>query len=99
MVNSLNYKTYFGYWKDDGFSKRKSGREDYQNKWNEIKKYWLENYRNKEEIEGFSVKKYVTANDEWCVEAYMETDYSKLNQKDFEKTLKEYVAFEVLNYD
>lgn len=95
----LNYKTYFGYWKDDGFIKRKSGREDYQNKWNEIKKYWLENYRNKEEIEGFSVKKYVTANDEWCVEAYMETDYSILNQKDFEKTLKEYIAFVVLNDD
>ncbi|MFZ3077436.1 MAG: N-6 DNA methylase [Candidatus Aenigmatarchaeota archaeon] len=92
-----NYKTYFGYWKDDGFIKRKSGRDDYKNKWNEIKKYWLENYRNKEEIEGFSVKKYVTANDEWCVEAYMETDYSKLNEKDFEKTLKDFVAFKFLN--
>ncbi|MBU4246177.1 MAG: N-6 DNA methylase [Nanoarchaeota archaeon] len=92
-----NYKTYFGYWKDDGFIKRKSGRDDYKNKWSEIKKYWLENYRNKEEIEGFSVKKYVAANDEWCVEAYMETDYSKLNEKDFEKTLKDFVAFKFLN--
>ncbi|OGS47334.1 MAG: methyltransferase [Elusimicrobia bacterium RIFOXYD2_FULL_34_15] len=97
--HSNNYKTYFGYWKDDGFIKRKSGRDDYKNKWNEIKKYWLENYKNKEEVEGFSVKKYVTATDEWCVEAYMETDYSKLNQKDFENTLKEYVVFEVLNND
>jgi type I restriction-modification system DNA methylase subunit len=92
-----NYKTYFGYWKEDGFIKRKSGREDYLNKWNGIKKYWLENYKNKEEIEGFSVKKYVTANDEWCVEAYMETDYSKLTEKDFERTLKDFVAFKFLN--
>ena len=92
-----NYKTYFGYWKDDGFIKRKSGREDYKNNWNEIKKYWLESYKNKEEIEGFSIKKYITANDEWCVEAYMETDYSKLNEKDFEKTLKDFVAFKFLN--
>ena len=92
-----NYKTYFGYWKDDGFIKRKSGRDDYQNKWNDIKKYWLENYKNKEEIEGFSVKKYVTAKDEWCVEAYIEIDYSKLTEKDFERTLKNFVAFKFLN--
>lgn len=92
-----NYKTYFGYWKDDGFIKRKAGREDYKNKWSEIKNYWLENYRNKEEVKGFSVKKYVTAKDEWCVEAYMKTDYSKLNETDFEKTLKDFVAFKFLN--
>lgn len=95
----INYKTYFGYWKDDGFIKRKSGREDYLNKWSNIKRYWLENYRNKEEIEGFSVKKCVTANDEWCVEAYMETEYSTLNEKDFEKTLKDFVAFKFLTED
>ncbi len=93
----VNYKTYFGYWKDDGFIKRKSGREDYQNKWSNIKKYWLESYKNKEEVEGFSAKKCVTHNDEWCVEAYMETDYSLLNEKDFEKILKDFVAFKFLN--
>jgi len=93
----INYKTYFGYWKEDGFIKRKSGREDYLNKWSDIKKYWLENYKNKEEIEGFSVKKCVTANDEWCVEAYMETDYSDLKREDFEKELKKYILFKELN--
>ncbi|MDO8740211.1 MAG: N-6 DNA methylase [Candidatus Woesearchaeota archaeon] len=92
-----NYKTYFGYWKDDGFIKRKSGRDDYKDKWKEIKKYWLENYKNKEEIEGFSVKKCVIANDEWCVESYMKTNYSKLDKKDFEKTLKDFIAFKFLN--
>jgi len=91
-----NYKTYFGYWKDDGFIKRKSGREDYKEKWNEIKSHWLENYRNKEEIDGFSIKKCVTANDEWCVEAYIITDYSKLNETDFIQALKEYSIFQYL---
>ena len=71
-----NYKTYFGYWKDDGFIKRRQGREDYNNKWTEIKKYWITTYRNKEEIIGHSIKKVVSAEDEWCVEAYMETNYS-----------------------
>ena len=36
----------------------------------------------------------VTASDEWCVEAYMETDYSKLSQADFIKVIKDYVAYQ-----
>jgi len=88
-----NYKTYFGYWKDDGFIKRRQGREDYNNKWTEIKKYWITTYRNKEEIIGHSIKKVVSAEDEWCVEAYMETNYSSLVKEDFEKTLKECIVY------
>ena len=41
--------------------------------------------------------KNVDAQDEWCAEAYMETDYSTLNAEDFIKTIREYVAFEVIN--
>lgn len=92
-----NYKTYFGYWKDDGFVKRRAGRGDYNHKWNKIKKYWLDNYRNKEEIIGHSIKKIVSAEDEWCVEAYMKTDYSRLTEEDFKKTIKEFVAFKFMN--
>ena len=88
-----NYKTYFGYWKDDGFIKRRQGREDYNNQWTEIKKQWITNYRNKEEVIGHSIKKIISAKDEWCVEAYMETDYSKLAKEDFEKTLKECIVY------
>jgi len=39
----------------------------------------------------------VAAEDEWCAEAYMETDYSTLTQDDFEKELKKYVAFKILD--
>ena len=35
--------------------------------------------------------KSVTANDEWCAEAYMETDYNSLNEIDFIKTIKDFV--------
>jgi type I restriction enzyme M protein len=42
-----------------------------------------------------SVVKAVSAEDEWCAEAYMETDYSKITQADFESVLKDYVAFRV----
>jgi hypothetical protein len=48
---------------------------------------------NREEMPGFSVTKVVSALNEWCAEAYMETDYSNLNEKDFEKNIREYVAF------
>jgi len=92
-----NYKTYFGYWKEDGFIKIKNiGRTDFYNKWNSIKKCWLENYINKEEIAGHSIKKVVSAQDEWCAEAYMETDYTVLKKEDFVDNIKAYLAYRLL---
>lgn len=89
-----NYKTYFAYWKADGFTKRKaSGRADYYHKWSAIKKYWIDNYRNRDDIPGHSVKKYVTAKDEWCVEVYMETNYKDLNNHYFEKIIVNYLSY------
>ncbi|MCB9991529.1 MAG: hypothetical protein H6867_09140 [Rhodospirillales bacterium] len=52
----------------------------------------------KKSIAGLSVTKSITPEDEWCAEAYMETDYTKLTQADFEKTLRDYIAFKV-KYD
>jgi len=92
-----NYKTYFGYWKDDGFfKKRTSGSADYDNVWNKIKKEWIKNFKNKEEIIGHSIKKSIKAEDEWCVEAFMETDYSILNDKVFRNLVLKYLSFMVL---
>lgn len=92
-----NYKTYFGYWKEDGFIKIKNiGRTDFYHKWDLIKKNWLDNYINKEEIPGHSIKKFVSANDEWCAEAYMETDYSILTRENFIKNIKAFIAYNLL---
>ena len=91
-------KTFFGYFRDDGFVKRKKlGRIDAYGKWEEIRKKWLNLYQNKIEEPGYSVLHTVSHTDEWCAEAYMETDYSSLNDCDFEKKIKEYVAFKFLN--
>ncbi|MDR0574319.1 MAG: SAM-dependent methyltransferase, partial [Tannerella sp.] len=91
-------QTFFGYYREDGFVKRKKlGRVDAYGKWEEIKNEWLKLYRERDVKSGLSVKHCVTHTDEWCAEAYMETDYSKLNQTDFEKKIKEYVAFKFLN--
>ncbi len=93
-----NQETFFGYFKDDGFEKRKNlGRIDVYGKWSEIKDEWLYLYRNRKEVVGKSVMRHVTAKDEWCAEAYMETDYSILNQADFIQTVKQYIAYKFLN--
>lgn len=92
-----DYKTYFGYWKQDGFIKIKNiGRTDFYNKWPLTQKKWLESYRNKDEIAGHSVKKVVNADDEWCAEAYMETDYSTLKKLDFIDNIKSFLAYKLL---
>ena len=96
--HSDDKETFFGYYKDDGFEKRKGvGRVDIKNKWDEIEKEWLSLYLHKTSKIGVSVVKHVTADDEWCVEAYMETDYSTLSEKDFIQKLVDYSSFLVQN--
>ncbi|WP_270851283.1 HsdM family class I SAM-dependent methyltransferase [Clostridium tertium] len=90
--------TWFGYWKDDGFIKtKKDGRIDLNHKWCEIEEEWLNLYHNNKEKMGLSVLNSVTSRDEWCAEAYMETDYSKLTQEMFEEELKKYAIFVLSN--
>ena len=92
-----NKETYFGYYKDDGFVKRKvKGRIDAFNKWEGIKAEWVSSFINRKTKLGFSVNKIVTANDEWCAEAYMETDYSDLSKDAFIDTLKSFLVFNEL---
>lgn len=91
-------KTWFGYWKKDGFVKTKhKGRIDLNASWETIRDKWIESYRNREDVPGLSVKRHVTAGDEWCAEAYMETDYNQLTKRDFEQTMKNYLLFKMLN--
>lgn len=91
-------KTWFGYFKDDGYEKRKHlGRIDACDRYTTIKNRWLCAYKNQDEIPGLSVRKEITAHDEWCAEAYMETDYSTLCDDDFIRKMRDYAAFLVQN--
>lgn len=93
-------ETFFGYCKDDGFVKRKKmGRVDAYNKWHDIEREWLALYRNRDIKEGLSTRHCVTDKDEWLCEAYMETDYSKLTQEDFQQTVNDYLAYLVKSGD
>lgn len=94
----MGKKTFFGYFKNDGFKKRKNkGRIDVDGSWGEIKKNWINAYMNKEDIPGLSVSKEVKANDEWCAEAYMETDLNPLSEETFASNLLLFVAYELSN--
>lgn len=91
-------ETYFGYYKDDGFVKRKGkGRIDAYGKWESIKRKWLTNFINRKNEAGISRNQVVTADMEWAAEAYMETDYSILSEEIFTKELKKYISFKILN--
>jgi type I restriction enzyme M protein len=93
-----NCKTWFGYWKEDGYIKSKhKGRIDQNSKWADIRDHWVDSYRNRDDIPGECIKKRVTADDEWCAEAYMKTDYSVINESIFQETVKKYMLFKLNN--
>jgi len=93
-------ETFFGYYKNDGFEKRKKlGRVDVYDKWSGIEKKWLSLYRYSDVKDGLSSRKCVTYTDEWLCEAYMKTDYSKLTENDFQHTINNYFAYLIKSGD
>ena len=89
-------KTCFGYWRDDTYIKVKNlGRVDRHRTWAATRDRWVDTYRNREVNPGEAVMQRVGADDEWVAEAYMKTDYSKLDKSDFEKVLFDYALFTV----
>lgn len=99
-LNVSNPDTFFGYYKDDGFKKKKNlGRVEQadtltgKSKWVKIEEKWINLYRNRRSVDGFSATHKVTGNDEWLCEAYMKTDYTKLTEQDFQQTVNDYLAY------
>lgn len=92
-------KTFFGYYKNDTFVKRKGlGRVEKidsigNSYWTQTEKIWLDLYKNKKEIPGLSVMKRVTWKDEWLAEAYMEKNYNQLTIRNFKSTMNQYVSY------
>jgi len=90
-------EVYLGYYKEDGFVKRKHlGRVDlYGDFENNIKHKWISHWINHKAMPGLSVCRTLSANEEWCAELYMTTDYSLLSQEAFGKKIRDYVAYRV----
>lgn len=85
-----NFKAFFGYFKDDGFRKTKHMGRVNKGGWEKIKARWLDAYLNREKVPGLSVLQSISSTDEWCAEAYMETDYTKITEADFLRTVRDY---------
>ena len=92
-----NRKTWFGYWKDDGFVKTKhKGRIDVSGQWPALRDRWVDSYLNRTVHAGESVQETVAATSEWCAEAYLETDYDALSQSNFEREVKKFALFNLM---
>ena len=90
-------ETWFGYWRDDGFALRKNKRmERRAGLWNETRTKWLDAYFNQRVAPGMSCKVAVGHTDEWVAEAYLEPDYSRITQADYEREVKRYVLFNLM---
>lgn len=89
--------TWFGSWKADGFVKQKNrGRIDPHGQWPQIRDGWLKSFHARATVPGRSISRHVDARDEWCAEAYLETDYSKIRLEDFERVVRNYAVFKLL---
>ncbi|PAF46107.1 type I restriction endonuclease subunit M [Helicobacter sp. 12S02634-8] len=94
-----NKDTFFGYCKEDGFKKKKNlGRmeqfdKNNESKWKKIENEWIDSFKNRRVIEGKTAMVKVNYSDEWLCEAYMKTDYTKLEVSDFKKTLNNYLSY------
>ena len=98
-TGKVRTETFFGYYKEDGFRKKKNlGRVEQfdsegNSKWKKIEEQWISLFRNKTVVAEMSAMKKVSSKDEWLCEAYMKTDYSKLTKEDFQQTVNNYLAY------
>lgn len=89
---------FFGRWTDDGYKViPHNGRKD-TGAWNSIRQEWIA------QIDGMAqpddtvwLRKRIKPTDEALPEAYIKTDYSKLRDIDFERTLKKYALYQYMD--
>ena len=86
------FKTFFGYCKTDGFLKTKHMGRVNKGGWEVVRERWLDLFVNREKSPGFSVLAVVSPKDEWCAEAFMETNYLAISQHDFAATVRKYAT-------
>ncbi len=88
--------TFFMYAKDDGYMRLKNLRvEKSFNSGKVATDNWLDYFAQMKEDRINSVVRKVGPSDEWLIEAYMDTDYTQINDQMFEATVKDYLAYRI----
>lgn len=98
IKHDRNKAVFFARWQDDGFKViPHNGRKD-TGLWNSICKEWINQMDGTARADEYIwLKRKIDISDEALAEAYIKTDYSKLNQEDFEKVLKKYSLFKYMD--
>ena len=90
-------KTWFGYWRDDGFVKTKHrGRIDANGTWSGVRDYWVGSFINREVVDGLSVMRRVGHEEEWCAEAYLKPNYGAIDRKALFVAVKRHALSQVM---
>lgn len=97
VPHDSNKASFFGRWQDDGFKViPHNGRKD-AGEWNRIRQEWIDQIDGTAKADDYVwLKKKINCSDEALAEAYIETDFSKLQDEDFENTLKKYALFKYM---
>lgn len=97
VPHDCNKATFFGRWQDDGFKViPHNGRKD-AGEWNRIRQEWIDQIDGTAKADDYVwLKKKINCSDEALAEAYIETDFSKLQDEDFENTMKKYALFKYM---
>lgn len=89
---------FFARWKNDGFVVVPHNGRKKTEEWEKIKKSWIEQIDGTAEKNDFVwIKKKIKIKEEALAEAYIKTDYSKLTDETFEKTLKKFALFKYMD--
>lgn len=112
VPHDFSKNVYFGNWKEDGYYWHKilgmipdKDKQFYDKTPEEYVEEWLKSYNNddkKDDIYGCwrkLKKENEICKDEWLWEYFVDTDYSKLKEEDFEKAIKDFVFYQMKNFD
>ena len=92
--------TYLADWKNDGFIKKRLGKKNTvrvcdEKEWEEKRKLWLADYVSSSPKIGIRVS--LNDKSSWLYESHLKIDFTSLTEKDFEKSVNEYLAFQISN--
>ena len=98
IPHDSNKASFFARWQDDGFRViPHNGRKDAGN-WNNIRNEWIDQIDGTVPMDDHIwLKRKIKTTDEALAEAYIQTDFSVLNDSSFENTLKKYSLYKYMD--